>query len=326
MTSKQSNVGIELGISIVIPSYKRFAALRDTLEDLTRQSLPRFEVLVVLQTQLSLAELADLPGQPRVFYVEEPNANLARNIGLLEARYDIVLFLDDDLRIEDPSFLFKHARNFVDTSIAGVYGQVLEVGQAPTLMPDRSTIETSWGWIYLPANYGQRCRTRNGGSGNLAVRRAWAIAVGGMDAHFIKGARREETEFNLRYTKRYGPLVFDPEASVVHLSAEGGSRTWGHVRQVVPMHHIVGHWYFLLSSMRNRSLTPRSVLLELRHIATALIRNPSARAGIPSFLLNASRALIGLALASYQISKGPRWIDGIAPDRYEVLSDAVHIN
>ena len=308
--------------SVVIPSYRRTVYLRDSLADLARQRGVAFECLVVLQTQPTSAELhelhAALPDKLRVFYVAEANASLARNVGLREARGEIVLFLDDDVRLPDPDFLAKHLRNFEDPTVPGVYGQVLERGQAPIGEPEPAAIETDWGWHKLPANYGHRCRTRNGASNNLAVRREWAIAVGGMDAWFERGARREETEFNLRYTKRYGPLVFDPEASLVHLSADGGSRAWGRVRRTVPMHHIVGRWYFLFVAMRDRTLGARGLAIEARLLATSLLRNPKVGYSPAAHVWNVARSLWGAALAASRIVRGARRLERWPP-RYREL-------
>jgi glycosyltransferase involved in cell wall biosynthesis len=311
-------------LSVVIPSYRRGAELEQALRDLAAQAFAAFEVLVVLQTRPTAAEIAALAGaldaRLRLFHLPEPNASRARNVGLAEARGEIVLFLDDDVRIPAPDFLATHLRNFADPALAGVYGQVLEVGQAPTDTPSPGVIETAWGWIRLPANYARRCRTRNGASNNLAVRRDWAVAVGGMDAWFERGARREETEFNLRYTKRFGSLVFDPAASLIHLSAGGGSRGWGPVRRTVPMHHVVGHWYFLVASLRNRTLSPRATVNELRHIAVALLRNPATGADPVGFARNLARAARGLALALGRLAAGPRRLDTTGAGAYESLA------
>lgn len=252
----------------------------------------------------------------RCFRADIPSASLARNIGLREAKGEIVLFLDDDVHIPNPHFLANHLRHFSDASVPGVYGQVLEVNQTPTDQPDPDEIATDWGWMKLPANYGRPCRTRNGASNNLSVRRDWALAVGGMDTWFEKGARREETEFNLRYTKRFGPLVFDPEAGLIHLSAEGGSRSWGHVRRSVPMHHIVGHWYFFLRAARDRTLALRGLGLELRHIAIALLKNPQVGRNPFIFLRNAGRSAWGLCVALACLTRGPRRIGTLDPSLY----------
>jgi hypothetical protein len=217
--------------------------------------------------------------------------------------------LDDDVRIPNKSFLQNHLMHYVDPGVAGVYGQVLEVDQPSTNSPKPEIIEQDWGWMVLPANYNQRCLTRNGGSGNLSVRRDWAIEVGGMDAWFEKGARREETEFNLRYTKRYGPLVFDPNAGLIHLSASGGSRTWGRVRRTVPMHHIIGHWYFFLRALNDQTLGRYGMALELRHIAIALVKNPQVGRNPFLFFLNSVRALWGLTAALSRLFRGARRIE-----------------
>ena len=174
------------------------------------------------------------------------------------------------------------------------------------MSPEPEEIETDWGWMHLPANYSRPCRTRNGASNNLSVRRDWARAVGGMDAWFEKGARREETEFNLRYTSATGRSSSILRPGLTHLSAGGGSRTWGHVRRTVPMHHIVGHWYFLLRAMRDRTLGARGLMLELRHIAIALLKNPQVDRIPLVFLQNLGRAAWGLGIALTRLMRGPR--------------------
>lgn len=279
------------------------------------------EILVIEQGETKGSAMPFLSSlSVRRFSSRVPNASLARNIGLREARGDVVLFLDDDVRIPNQAFLRNHLRHYDDPGVSGVYGQVLEVDETPTDAPEPGDIDTDWGWMKLPANYARPCRTRNGGSNNLSVRREWALAVGGMDAWFEKGARREETEFNLRYTKRYGPLVFDPEAGLTHLSAGGGSRTWGHVRRTVPMHHIVGHWYFLLRAIRDRTLGARGLLLELRHIAIALLKNPQIGWNPLVFLQNSVRAAWGFGIALTRLMRGPRRIDTLDPAGYREIS------
>ena len=291
------------------------------LGDLDRLSDGDCEILVIDQhNDRAKRDIAAMAISVRHFKLDVPNASLARNIGLREARGQIVLFLDDDVRIPNPDFLRNHLRHYADPQVSGVYGQVLEVDQAPTDRPEPEEIGTDSGWMKLRANYARPCRTRNGGSGNLSVRRDWALAVGGMDAWFEKGARREETEFNLRYTKRYGPLVFDPEAGLTHLSAGGGSRTWGHVRRTVPMHHIVGHWYFLLRAIRDRTLGARGVMLECRHVLTALLRNPQVGWNPAVFAQNLGRAGWGLGIAVTRLIRGPRRIDTLDPAVYRDIT------
>ena len=76
------------------------------------------------------------------------------------ATAELVLFLDDDVRLPDPGFLAAHLRNFDDPAVPGVYGQVLKRGQAPTDRPEPALIEAPGGWRFLPANDARRCLTR----------------------------------------------------------------------------------------------------------------------------------------------------------------------
>ena len=311
--------------SIVIPSLGRPTYVYDCLRDLALIADASFEVIIVEQGNPEIDIVGSFSGVTiRHFFLKVPSASLARNIGLREARGDVVLFLDDDIRILNPRFLRNHLRHYDSPGVSGVYGQVLEVGEDPTDKPEPEQIESDWGWMKLPANYSRSCRTRNGASNNLSVRRDWAIAVGGMDAWFEKGARREETEFNLRYTKRYGLLVFDPEAGLTHLSAGGGSRTWGRVHVSVPMHHIVGQWYFFLRAMLGATLGIRGLLMEFRYILIALLKNPQAGLSPLIFIRNVGRAVYGLGVAISRLVRGPRLINTVNPTLYyEILPESV---
>lgn len=309
----QSTMSGNRSCTVVIPTIGRYHILLDCLHDLARQEVLPSEVIVVTQDKFSPEEIDEiansLRGRVRVFNLGEANASIARNIGLVEAVGDIIIFIDDDVRISNQHFIAAHLRNYEDATVSGVYGQVLKVGQSVTTDPPVSQIETDSGWMYLPANYAIRCRTRNGASNNLSVRRNLSLIVGGMDGWYERGARREETDFNLRLTKAFGPLVYDPDAGLVHLGAAGGSRSWGRVTRTVPMHHVVSHWYFLFSAIRSRTISPKVGVLELKHIAIALLRNPQKGRNPLVFLRNIGRAVVGAGVALTRILRGPKRVD-----------------
>ena len=289
----------------------RRSCLIDCINDLAALSVKPHEILVIEQGGIPdpLPEIGQL--NIRQFHCKEPNASLARNIGLIEAKGDIVLFLDDDVRISNSDFLENHLRHYDDPSVPGVYGQVLEIGQVPSYQPDPSVIATDTGWMDLPANYGRPCRTRNGASNNLSVRRDLALSVGGMDTWFEKGAIREETDFNLRLTGEFGYLVFDPHANLQHLSADGGSRSWGRNIGFTRMHHIIGHWYFFLRALKDAHLSLNGIKREIRYIAIGVLKNPQSDMNPFIFLTNFARAVYGLGAAGVRILLGPKRIDKI---------------
>jgi glycosyltransferase involved in cell wall biosynthesis len=308
-------------LTVMIPSLGRDERLQATARDLARQDYPDWECVIVLQGQASEAQVSRLRAilgeRLRVFHADEANASLARNIGLLEARSEVVLFLDDDVVIADPDFLRHHAGHYRAPEVPGVVGQVLG--------PDRAVRDERhpWshhprnGWLYFPSNFNHPAHVRNGTSCNLSVRKEWALAVGGMDAQFEKGAHREESDFCLRLTDRYGLLVFDPKASLVHLGEpSGGCRNWGMNSGVHPLHHVAGEWYFILKGIRGGQILWR----DLPHHLFALIRrqilNRPNLQSLRSLWRASRRSLEGLRAALGKLRAGPRPVGTVRRDRY----------
>ena len=308
-------------LSVVIPSLAREDSLRVTLGELARQRYPDWECLVVLQAMPDPRACAALrqtwDARLRLFHLDQPNAALARNIGLLEATGDIVLFLDDDVLLPQPEFLERHARHYADPGLCAVFGQVRGRDGAVRPTCHRWSRDPRYGWLYFPPNHTGRRRLRNGGAGNLSVRRDWAIAVGGMDAQFEKGAHREESDFCLRLTERYGPLLFDPEAWLVHLGEPtGGCRHWGINRGLMPLHHVTGEWYFILKSWREGRLGVR----ELPHHLLALVRrqilNPLNRGQASRIRSSIERCYRGWQIARHKCREGSKDLTSMTAPPY----------
>lgn len=300
-------------MSLVIPSLGREEALRNTVLDLLKQTMVDWECLVVFQGSISPTCMRALEerSEGRVHFVEcnEPNASLARNIGLRKARSDTVLFLDDDIRIENRSFLENHFVHHQNDSYSGVFGQVLNPDRLVRTRRHPISRLKRTGWLYFPPNFGERCLLPAGGAGNLSVRRNWAVEVGGMDAQFEKGAHREESDFCLRYTAKYGPLVFEPAASVVHLGVSaGGCRAWGDNRGIHPLHHVTGEWYFLLKGLRNGIIFRRDLPHHLGRLWARQIWNADNR-WRPRMLYKAMvRSAEGLSVAREKLRQGPKYL------------------
>ena len=249
-------------LSIIIPTLNRVDDLSRTLDYLEHQSFQDFEILVIDQS--------DLPKKweghrIRYFPIPFKSASKARNLGLVEAKGDIVLFLDDDIIIENHHFLELHIKHYHDLKVSGVVGSILPLDRKKEMVLSVKATNLNWGWMYFPPNYGVKTHVPNGGSGNLSVRRNWALDIGGMDERFEKGAFREETEFCLRYTLKYGLLVYDPEASIVHLgSPRGGSRSWELITGVIHGYqHMFGGWYLMFKRLNTR-FWPRYIYSLLR--------------------------------------------------------------
>ena len=254
-----------VGISCIIPTLGRGRVLFDTIEMLLAQSQPAHEIVVVDQTatpdeatRLAL-EVWHENGAIRWLRQVEPNASKARNAGALAATGDVVLFLDDDIRVK-PDFLAAYAETFARTGALAVSGQVLE-GDAQSVdeLPPKA-FDPEIGWLYFRMNYAKECETSFMMSGNVAIRRNIFLQLGGMDENYERGAYREESDFTQRFKQAGHAFVFQPQASIYHLGAvgapQGGSRSWIKNKRIAGFHHCVGDWYFNLRFVRGRLVVP----------------------------------------------------------------------
>lgn len=313
-----------IDISIVIPTIGRAEILYSTLQDLCRQDIDCWECLIVAQSQMDFSAIEQLARDTgrtiKLLQCSQPNASLARNIGMIEAKGKVVLFLDDDLKIENPSFLRAHLKNYEDPTVSGVVGQVLNPnGEIRSSRHPRSE-NSRIGWLYFPPNYNRKCKIRNGASCNLSVRRDWAVAVGGMDAQYEKGAHREESDFCLRFTEQYGELTFDPEASVVHLSVgSGGCRSWGINRGIHPLHHITGEWYFLLKNFKAGLIGWQDLPDHLFALIRRQLWNEENKWQPSQLLVALQKSWEGYRAAKQKLKQDPLYLNSVDEQIYQTI-------
>ena len=232
-------------MTIVIPTFGREAVLLQTIG--RALALSPAEILVVDQTpnheEESVRPLTEWhrTGAIRWIRLAKPSIPHAMNIGLIEAREEVVLFLDDDV-IPCPALLGAHAEAHASHPEAdAVIGQVLQPGESPAPCGDSFRFYSeSPRWINLAI----AC--------NMSVNRNRAIAAGGFDENFIGAAYQFETEFAQRLIRCGGRVYFEPRASIRHLRAErGGTRSYGsHLRTFSPAHAVGDYYHMLLSGGR----------------------------------------------------------------------------
>lgn len=228
-------------LTVVIPTYQRDLVLIETIYGLFSSIPPPNEILVVDQTELHLAEtesaLATLQSEGRIRWLrlKRPSIPAAMNQGLLAARSEIVLFLDDDI-CPDAGLIAVHLAAHRECHL--VAGLVLQPGeQIRPLSPGESfrfnSPEPSWIREFM--------------GGNFSVNRQIALTLGGFDENFIGAAYRFEAEFAHRYTQSQGSIFFAPAAKIHHLRvSSGGTRAHGHHLCTLKPVHSVGEYYYLL--------------------------------------------------------------------------------
>jgi GT2 family glycosyltransferase len=261
-------------ISCIIPTLDRATVLCETVRMLCAQTHPAYEIILVDQSPAHPATihgtLAQWAAEGLIIWLHqrEPNASKARNTGALIATGDVLLFLDDDIRI-GPDFLAAYADALRRTSATGVSGPVLESEKKIVDTVDDKAFTTELGWLlHFRKNYAQACETSFLMSGNVAIKRDVFLELGGMDENYERGAHREESDFAMRLRQAGCRLQYDPKCFIYHLGPavvpDGGARAGVNGKDFRYFHHCVGDWYFNLKFFTRRTIFPLLVA-SLRH-------------------------------------------------------------
>ncbi|TFV60093.1 glycosyltransferase [Mycobacterium sp. PS03-16] len=220
-------------ISVVLCTKDRPLQLRDALEGLVALDYPNFEIVVVDNNPASglTRPIVDSYASPRVRRVDAPAAGLsiARNVGIMNALYDIVAFTDDDV-IVDHRWLKRLALGFCRSE--GVVCVCGMVPSAEVVTPAQSYFDRRVGWAgdCEPAIYSLAdppkddplfpLRVANYGTGaNFAVRKAVILDLGGFDEGLGVGSPAgggEDIDMFVRIVLAGHELAREPSAVVWH--------------------------------------------------------------------------------------------------------------
>ncbi|MFP5245135.1 MAG: glycosyltransferase family 2 protein [Thermoanaerobaculia bacterium] len=233
-------------LTIAIPTYNRGAILVETLELLRTLDPPASEIVVVDQTREHPSEIAERLARSgaRIITLEKPSIPKAMNTALAEARSPYVLFLDDDV-IPSPHLVRAHLDALREPGVRAVAGQVLQPGEEPKHYDEETLRRGAIRDLEFRFHHDRACDVQNVMAGNLAVDRAFALAIGGFDENYVAVAYRFETDFALRLVNAGGRIRFEPSASIRHLKAPGGGvRAYGDHRTSPSPAHSAGDYYF----------------------------------------------------------------------------------
>ncbi|MCC5609931.1 hormogonium polysaccharide biosynthesis glycosyltransferase HpsN [Nostoc sp. CHAB 5834] len=224
-------------ITVVIPTYGREEALRDSIVDVLKQDYPNFEVLVVDQTLKHQPEiqayLEEMAGAGKIKWLRLDWASLpgARNYAVRRSSGEIILFIDDDVQLT-PELLTAHAKNYLQNpEVGAVAGRVfdrMKLGdsggdlQIEYLPPQAMDPGIAWYHIDLVHTIKpQQVLTARGC--NMSFRREIFTKYElRFDERFRGSAVREESDFCLRVRQTGYKIWYDPEAHLVHLGEETG--------------------------------------------------------------------------------------------------------
>ena len=223
----------EQGVTVVVPTLNRGGFLLNCVQDLIAQDHRPLEILIVDQSPepaRALLELArewpDLVTYHRVGFRGLPEA---RNYGWQGARYDAIVFVDDDIRC-GPDLVLEHLRALRLPGVGVVAGGIDEPGRPAD---GRVTAGTFRRWTATPlrgfASAAEHDVDHAQGCNFSAWRRALE-AAGGFDERLNVGAALyEEADFCLRAGRAGYRVYFSGKARVVHLGAAAGGCRVGDV-------------------------------------------------------------------------------------------------
>jgi hypothetical protein len=274
--------------------------LIETLRHIMAQEPAASEILVLDQTIQhgeSIAEtlsIWDREGKIRWLRLPFVSVTKAMNRALLEAHYDKILFLDDDV-LPAPGLIAGHLSALGRRWAGLVAGRVIqpwEECKAASQDGNFYFAQTSSAWVgeFIGCNF--------------SVWRDLARELGGFDENFVRVGYRFEKEFAYRLERAHHRIYFEPTACVHHLkAASGGTRTFGDHLQSVRPNHSVGAYYCQLrtwsgwpSLVAFLSRLPRSVAN--RHH----LRQPW---WIPATVI---AELSGIIWALFLAIRGPRYL------------------
>jgi GT2 family glycosyltransferase len=205
-------------VSVVVCSFNGMRTIRDCLKGLSKLEYPNYEVIVVDDGSTDSTWAIAVGYNYRVIRTENRGLGSARNIGLKEARGEIIAYIDDDAW-PDPHWLNYLVETFQRTDHAGVGGPNLPPsgdgfiadcvanapgGPAHVLVSDQVA-------EHIPG-----C--------NMAFRKSCLEAIGGFDAQFRTAG--DDVDLCWRLQAQGWTLGFNPAASVLHHSRNSVRAYW----------------------------------------------------------------------------------------------------
>lgn len=254
-------------LSVIVPTFRRFEPLLNTIKNLLAQEGAVFEIIVVDQNSTWPEHLLDLKitltSDARLTWLtrDQPGVVGARHDAVAIAAGDIFVFVDDDVLIPDRFFLARHLANYealpdVDVVIGReVYRGRQEPEIAP--FPPRNTFaarERILGTlmsqvISFDRMQSHRCEVVSFCTCNSSVRREAFFRVAGFDESFHGVAYGDDYDFAIRLAKSGGKFIYDPEAWLIHLQAPiGGLRLSDSKNQISEEEKIYPSILFLLKN------------------------------------------------------------------------------
>lgn len=211
-------------ISLLIASRNRYQFIIDLLTDIKEQRINANQIIIVDQSDTAY----DLRQFPNIVHIidDQRGPCHARNLGLEKCTGDIIVFLDDDIRIAN-DFLKLICTPIINHQTKVVVGamQNPEGQYSNTFYP--YWIQDRWNWLLSitasPGDSGMH-QTLSFTTCCAAIHRSVYENVGGFDEFFDPDGAGEDREYGLRIFHAGFSILYEGKAAVRHLGAPSGGR------------------------------------------------------------------------------------------------------
>jgi len=213
-------------LSIVVTSYttERLRDVYELLESIKPQTYSNLEIIFVGENSRELCEKVRVYAQERaildvkvLFNGGEPGLSAARNLGIKEARGEIIAFVDDDV-VLFPEWAEEMVKAHDDDSIIGVTGPAVPLWEDESM----SWFPEEFYWIISCTawcDWDEVREVRNAWGMNMSFRREAFEQCGLFDNEFgfHKGPMAEDNEFSLRVRTKTGKrIIYRPSVRLWH--------------------------------------------------------------------------------------------------------------
>lgn len=216
-------------ITVVIATHNRRELLVGALQGLARQTLSPAEFAVVVVDDGSdppvrpALERLNLPYELAIF--EQPNrgAAAARHLGILHARGEVIVIIDDDMRVPS-NFLAEHLAAHARGATL-VLGRIDDEGEAMARKPIFERMHAALlrrQYEAFRSGREQPCGTHTC-TGNVSFRLCDYLAVGGFDLDL---RRSEDSELGVRLEEAGAAIAFADGARTIHRSDVADLEVW----------------------------------------------------------------------------------------------------
>lgn len=194
--------------SVVVPAFNSAATLPALLDALRAQTVPssEFEVIVVDDGSTDDSARVALEAGARVLQPSHRGPAAARNLGVSQARADVILFTDADCEPER-DWIEQMQTSLRDATVAGVKGAY-------------ATHQREWAPRLAQLEFEERyAKLEHSGfidfvdTHSLALRKSALLDVGGYDALVLNN---EDVDLSYRLASRGYRMVFNRQAVVYH--------------------------------------------------------------------------------------------------------------